>query len=120
MAEPSHPSVPTLILSSRYTEDAQCLWHAAIQRGWRVERIHGWRIPDQLRRVQEPILYLETLMAPPLAEAFGLTLLEPPDDWLPRLPVAYRQRRVQPGQAGATATAPPSATCRRHGGSVMG
>jgi hypothetical protein len=71
------------------------LWRAAIQRGWNVERVHGWHIPDHLRNVQEPVLYLEALMAPTLAEAFGLTLLEPPDDWLPRLPIEYRQRRVQ-------------------------
>lgn len=87
--------MPTLILSSRYTEDAQRLWRAAIQRGWNEERIHGWRIPARLRNVQEPILYLEALMAPTLAEAFGLTLLEPPEDWLPQLPIEYRQRTVQ-------------------------
>jgi hypothetical protein len=95
ISESSQATVPTLILSSRYTEDSQRLWRAAIQRGWKVERIHGWRIPDHLRRVQEPVLYLEALMAPTLAEAFGLTLLEPPDDWLPRLPIEYRQRTVQ-------------------------
>lgn len=33
-------SLPTLLLSSRYTEDSQRLWQAAIQRGWAVERIH--------------------------------------------------------------------------------
>ncbi len=101
MAEPVRASVPTLILSSRYTEDSQRLWRAAIQRGWKVERIHGWRIPAHLRSVQEPILYLEALMAPTLVKAFGLTLLEPPEDWLPRLPIEYRQRWVQLTTLGA-------------------
>jgi hypothetical protein len=87
--------MPTLILSSRYTEDAQRLWQAAIRRGWTVERLHNWRIPAHLRGVREPVLYLEALMAPTLAEEFGLTLLEPPEDWLPRLPEEYRRRSVQ-------------------------
>lgn len=86
---------PTLILSSRYTEDSQRLWHAAIQRGWNVERIHGWRVPDHLRLIREPIIYVEALMAPTIAADFGLTLLEPPDNWLPFLPMHYRQREVQ-------------------------
>jgi hypothetical protein len=71
------------------------LWQAAIQHGWAVERIHGWRIPEHLLNVQEPVLYLEALMAPALAEAFGLALLEPPDDWLVHLPEEYRRRAVQ-------------------------
>jgi hypothetical protein len=86
---------PTLILSSRYTEDSRLLWQAAIRRGWRVERIHGWRIPDHLRAVTSPILYLEALFAPMLAAEFGLILNEPPDDWLPRLPLEYRRREVR-------------------------
>jgi hypothetical protein len=95
VSETSQSSAPTLLLSSRYTEDSQRLWQAAIQRGWSVERIHGWRIPEHLLKVQEPVLYLEALLAPTLAESFGLALVEPPDDWLPRLPAEYRQRTVQ-------------------------
>jgi hypothetical protein len=94
-------SVPTLILSSRYTEDSQRLWQAAIQRGWAVERIYNWRIPAHLRGVRTPVLYLEALMAPTIAEEFGLTLLEPPEDWLARLPEEYRQRNVQLTTLGA-------------------
>jgi hypothetical protein len=86
---------PTLILSSRYTEDSQRLWQAAIGRGWQVERIHGWRVPDHLHHVAEPVIYLEALMAPTIAASLGLALLEPPEDWLPRLPAAYRQREVR-------------------------
>lgn len=92
---------PTLILSSRYTEDSQRLWKAAIQIGWRVERLYGWRVPEHLLQVTEPVLYIEALMAPMIAELFGLVLEEPPDDWLPQLPAAYRQRDVHLATLGA-------------------
>lgn len=84
--------MPTLVLTPRFTEDSQALWRAAGQLGWSVERLTDWRVPDHLRTVSEPVLYLETLFGPTLATQFGLRLLEPPDDWLPRLPDEYRKR----------------------------
>lgn len=87
--------MPTLILTPRFTEDSQALWRAAGQLGWQVERLQSWRVPDHLRTVPEPVLYLEALFGPTLAAQFGLKLLEPPDDWLPRLPAEYRQRDVR-------------------------
>lgn len=86
--------MPTLILTPRFTVDAQALWRAALQRGWAVERLSTWRVPDDMRDVPDPVLYLEGLFGPTLAAEFGLRLLEPPVDWLPRLPEAYRRRRV--------------------------
>lgn len=94
--------IPTLLLSSRYTEDSQRLWQAAIRRGWNVERIHGWRVPDHIASVQQPVVYLEALMAYPIAEQLGLTLLSTPDDWLPRLPAAHRLREVRLATAAQT------------------
>lgn len=84
--------MPTLILTPRFTEDSQRLWRAAGQVGWNVERLTSWRVPEHLLTVPEPVLYLETLFGPTLAARFGLRMLEPPDDWLPRLPDDYRQR----------------------------
>jgi hypothetical protein len=86
--------MPTLILTPRYTEDAQALWGAAGLLGWDVERLPGWRVPKHLRSVPDPVLYLEALLGPTLAEEFGLRLIEPPMDWLPRLPAEYRKRWV--------------------------
>jgi ATP-grasp domain, R2K clade family 2 len=86
--------MPTLILTPRFTEDAQALWRAASRLGWGVERLASWRVPEELRSVPEPVLYLEGLFGPTLAEQFGLRLLEPPDSWLPGLPEGYRKRRV--------------------------
>ncbi|HEU4326311.1 MAG TPA: ATP-grasp domain-containing protein [Roseiflexaceae bacterium] len=86
---------PTLILSSRHTDDSQLLWRAAVARGWAVERTHGWRVPPHLRAVAEPVIYVEALLAPSVAAELGLALLGPPEDWLPLLPAEYRLRDVR-------------------------
>jgi hypothetical protein len=86
--------MPTLILTPRFTEDAQALWRGAIQLGWQVERLPTWRVPDHLRNIPDPVLYLEGLFGPTLAAEFGLQLLEPPIDWLPNLPFQYTSRRI--------------------------
>ena len=86
--------MPTLILGPRHTEDGQRLWRAAGEAGWRVERLASWRIPDDLRGVPEPVVYAEALFAPTLAAELGLTLAEPPTDWLVTLPEEYRKRVV--------------------------
>jgi hypothetical protein len=87
--------MPTLIFSPRYTEDSQQLWQAAMRQGWSVERLHGWQVSEHLRAAEEPVLYIDGLMGPMIAEQLGLTLPEPPVDWLPRLPTKYRQRDVR-------------------------
>ncbi|MCC6737856.1 MAG: ATP-grasp domain-containing protein [Planctomycetia bacterium] len=87
--------MPTLILTPGFTPDAQALWQAAVRKGWGIERLERWAVPDRLRNVPEPVLYLEGLFGPTLAEAFGRELVEPPVDWLARLPVEHRRRRVE-------------------------
>src|SRR5262245_377743 len=86
--------MPTLILTPRYTDDAQLLWRAAGRLGWNIERLQTWRIPDQLKSLAEPVLYVEGLFGPTLAEQLGIRIENPPDDWLPTLPEAYRKRKV--------------------------
>lgn len=86
--------MPTLILTPRYTDDSQALWRAANRLGWRVERLINWRLPDELKLVPEPILYVEALMTEMIAEQLGLRLLDAPHDWLPNLPEEYRKRWV--------------------------
>lgn len=86
--------MPTLILTPRYTEDSQALWRAANRLGWRVERLINWRLPDELKLVPEPVLYVEALMTEMIAEQLGLRLLDAPNDWLPNLPEEYRKRWV--------------------------
>ncbi len=96
--------MPTLILTPRQTPDAQALWRAAIERGWAVDRLAGWRVPDTIREIEEPIIYVESLMGPMIAESLGLRLHEPPMDWLPRLPEKYRRRTVELMTVGAART----------------
>lgn len=87
--------MPTLILTPRHTDDSQALWRAAVRLGWQVERLGGWRIPEHLRSIAEPVLYVEALFGPSMAEQLGLRLLDPPEDWLVRLPWEYRKRNVR-------------------------
>jgi ATP-grasp domain, R2K clade family 2 len=86
--------MPTLILTSRYSEDSQALWREAIRLGWQVERLLNWRLPNELKLISEPVLYVEALMADAIAEQLGVQLLSPSNDWLPNLPEAYRKRWV--------------------------
>jgi hypothetical protein len=92
--------MPTLFLGPRQTEDSQRLWRTASQIGWRVERLATWRIPDELLDSPEPVVYVEAMFAPMLAESLGIKLVEPPDDWLPSLPMKYRGRAVDLVSAG--------------------
>ncbi|MBM7845231.1 ATP-grasp domain-containing protein [Herpetosiphon giganteus] len=89
-----HP-LPTLVLSPRYTPDSQALWRAAIQRGWHVQRLTHWTAPPPVPINAPVVLYLEGGLAHSIAEALGLKLPEPPDNWLPQLPIEYRQRQIQ-------------------------
>jgi hypothetical protein len=86
--------MPTLILSPRATDDSQLLWRAAVQMGWEVERLSSWRIPSEFHP-DDPVLYVEALMAPLFAAQLGLKLKEPPEDWLCRLPEEYRCRQIR-------------------------
>jgi hypothetical protein len=87
-------AMPTLILTPRYTDDAQALWKAATGLGWAVERLARWRVPPALQALREPVLYGEALFGPMLAAQLGIELLDPAEDWLVRLPSAYRRRAI--------------------------
>lgn len=87
--------MPTLILTPRYSDDTQALWKAAAARGWSIERLSRWHIPEHLQQAHEPVLYAEALFGPTLAEQLGIALASPPDDWLVRLPEPYRKREIR-------------------------
>ena len=48
--------MPTLIFTPRFTDDSQALWKAAGDMGWTTERLGGWRVPEHLRSLPEPVL----------------------------------------------------------------
>lgn len=87
--------MPTLILTPRQTPDAQALWRTATKLGWSVYRLPSWRVPEEARTIADPVPYVEALFAPMIAEFFGLRAVEPPDDWLCRIPEEYRRRAVR-------------------------
>lgn len=90
--------MPTLILSNRYTEDSQRLWRAAGEMGWDVERLVNWRLPK--KPLYDPVIYVESLFAPMVADGLGITLSEPPEAWMDELPIRYKQRLVALTNAG--------------------
>lgn len=86
--------MPTLVLSQRYSTDSSSLWRAALDAGWDVERVRGFAVGGSLAG-RDPVLYGETLFADAVMEALGIGLLQPTDDWLPRLPERHRLRHVR-------------------------
>lgn len=73
---------------------AQAHWRAAMRLGWDVERLSAWRVPETLKTISEPVLCIEALFGPSIAEQLGVGLLEPPLDWLPGLREEYRRRWI--------------------------
>lgn len=90
---PYHPSVTTLVLSSRHTADDQALWRAAIQRDWATARVRGITVPD----IADPdiAIYVEALLAPTIADILKRSLLDPSESWLVELPEEYRKREIR-------------------------
>jgi hypothetical protein len=86
--------MPTLILSPRYSDDSIALRRAAIALGWDVMRLASWRCPEDFEP-EEPVLFGEPLFNTAVAEQLGLTLIEPPEDFLARLPREYLGRDVR-------------------------
>ncbi len=86
--------MPTLILSPRYTPDSAALWKVAIDLGWSVERLESYRVPDYIQG-KDCVIYGEGAFVSIVADSLGLTLHEPPVDWLARLPSRYLQREVK-------------------------
>ena len=85
--------MPTLLLSARQTDDAQLLWRACIAANWDVVRVHGWQVPSL--PASEVAVYGEPLFAQYVAQTLGLRLVDPPLDWLPRLPAYWQGRDVR-------------------------
>lgn len=49
----------------------------------------------------EIVLYVESLYAPTIAESLGLSLPEPEEDWLTRLPIEFTKRTIEITTLGA-------------------
>jgi hypothetical protein len=88
-------AMPTLILTPRMTDDSIALWRAAGRLGWNVDRMTRFILPDDYPPLDDPVLYVEGLTAPLIAEQLGLSISEPPVDWLVTLPERYRKREIR-------------------------
>jgi hypothetical protein len=97
--------MPTLILSPRYSDDSITLRRAAIALGWDVMRLASWRCPEDFEP-EEPVLFAEPLFNAVVAEQLGLTVVEPPEDFLVRLPRQYVGRGVRLTTAAEARTLP--------------
>lgn len=91
--------MPTLILSPRHTDSSQTLWRAAIAKGWDVERPPSFRIPSDFQP-EDPVVYGEPLFNSMMAEHLGLTLAEPADDIMAKLPYGATKRLIRYVTAG--------------------
>ncbi|MCD6052537.1 MAG: uncharacterized protein K0Q55_3955 [Verrucomicrobia bacterium] len=85
--------VPTLLLSARQTDDTQKLWRACISEGWKIERIHSWKVPAI--SPTDVAVYGEPLFGKHVSSTLDFRLLDPSIDWLPNLPLKYRGRDVR-------------------------
>src|SRR4051812_9808732 len=97
--------MPTLILSPRYSDDSISLRRAAISLGWDVMRLASWRCPDDFEP-EEPVLFAEPLFNAAVSEQLGLTVIEPPEDFLVGLPREYVGREVRLTTAARARTLP--------------
>lgn len=84
-------TVPTLILSPRFSSDSNDLRRAAIGRGWDVHRAIRMRGPEDASLC---CAYGEVWFCDIMAERLGLGLLEPPSNWLGNLPAKYLGREL--------------------------
>lgn len=87
--------MPTLYLSSRYSDDSQILWRAAIGAGWDAMRL-GWNLMDHLApsEVKGRVIYGETSFARLAAEKLRLELVDIPEDYLTNLPEKFLNRNI--------------------------
>jgi hypothetical protein len=97
--------MPTLILSPRYSDDSIKLRRAAVALGWDVMRLASWRCPDDFEP-EEPVLYAEPLFNEAVAEQLGLAVVQPPEDFLARLPQEHLKREIRLMTAAEARTLP--------------
>ncbi|MGI9332174.1 MAG: ATP-grasp domain-containing protein [Gammaproteobacteria bacterium] len=84
-----------LILSPRNTDDIRALARAADERGWVVSRLSSWRLPGDSPVAESLAIYGEPLFARIVAAQCNRVLLEPPLDWLARLPLELTHRKIR-------------------------
>jgi hypothetical protein len=83
-----------LLLPPRPDSTAELLAAAARRRGMAVEHCSDGSLPARLRGCEGGHLYGGPVFAAAVGADLDLALLEPADDWLPRLPEEFRRRDI--------------------------
>ena len=87
--------MPTLILSSRYTQESKILRTAAQALQWETFRAEDGRIPSRYKCSSDGhAIYCTVPQAFQFAERLGAMLLGCSSAWLPSLPEAFTRRRI--------------------------
>lgn len=84
-----------LLLSPRVNSNSAAIEIAAIEAGWSVRRLENWRAPQELVGRDDVVAYGEPLFVAAIADALQYSLIEPPFNWLPSLPIEFSNRAVQ-------------------------
>ena len=85
--------LPTLIVPDRASNpDIKALRDAALTLGWEFTPVR-YQLPKPFQ-ADAPVLYGDPLFCDIVAAQLGVRLLEPSDDFLVRLPDAWRKRRI--------------------------
>lgn len=84
-----------LLLSPRVNSNSAAIEIAAIEAGWTVRRLENWRAPRELVGRDDVVAYGEPLFVAAIADALHYSLIEPPFNWLPSLPIEFLNRAVQ-------------------------
>ena len=85
----------TLVFSPRANDTSHVLASVAQRRGLLTEHLTGWRVPEGFLVGGPAHLYAGPLFADAVAADLGIALLEPPDDWLTRLPYQALRREIR-------------------------
>ncbi len=85
----------TLIVSSYAEPEASRLGRAASERGWQVERADDPSAVSRTRAADALAFYGDTRFVVDLGERLGRRLIEPPLDFLARLPRRFTRRQVE-------------------------
>lgn len=86
--------MPTLVVSEWLPNGSRQIAVAARQVGWDVVCLEGMGLPSDMN-IGDAVYYGGTNVAHEIARRFGHVLLEPPFDWLAKLPSKYLSRWVR-------------------------
>lgn len=84
--------MPTLLQSPRFSTDSEALRKAAPSLGWSFHRVLRYQVPED---ITDPVVYGDLNFCDVLARKLNLGLIDPPDDWLAKLPFKYLLRKVE-------------------------